>query len=265
MVMHIDRIFANLWSILKILGKGIVPNKYHLRLRYWKDLFRGNLEQEMFYVNRLLVEKRRFVDVGANIGLYTYYFSSKFKELEVFEPISEVTSEIKNLEKRHIKIHNVALSSSKDSLTLNIPIEHNGLAYGLASLELREGFCETRTVDVHTLDSYEFEHVDLIKIDVEGHELAVIEGSVKTLARCRPVLLVEIEQRHIGIKIDHVFKEIINKGYQGYFIYENKLVSIDEFSYNKHQESSLHNVFSPNYVNNFIFLPKEKHFELPVV
>jgi hypothetical protein len=47
------------------------------------------------------------------------------------------------------------------------------------------------TVDTRALDSFRFEQVDYIKIDVEGHEMAVLEGARDTLGRCRPWLVVE--------------------------------------------------------------------------
>ena len=49
----------------------------------------------------------------------------------------------------------------------------------------------TMTAEVRKLDSYEFEGVGLIKIDVEGDELAVLEGAEQTIAREKPVIIVE--------------------------------------------------------------------------
>ena len=53
-----------------------------LRFGFYK-LFR-KLDAEMFFVNNLLSSKRRFIDIGANIGIYSYYFSNKFKYSELF-------------------------------------------------------------------------------------------------------------------------------------------------------------------------------------
>jgi len=47
-------------------------------------------------------------------------------------------------------------------------------------------------VDCRTIDSYNFQDVDAIKIDVEGSELFVIEGAKDTINRCRPAVQVEI-------------------------------------------------------------------------
>ena len=50
-------------------------------------------------------------------------------------------------------------------------------------------------VQQRMLDEYNFENVDYIKVDVEGHELDVLQGGVKTIKRCKPLIV--IEQNHI--------------------------------------------------------------------
>ena len=51
---------------------------------------------------------------------------------------------------------------------------------------------EPEYVPLTTLDSFEFKRIDILKIDVEGMEPAVMDGAAQTLARCRPVILVEV-------------------------------------------------------------------------
>jgi hypothetical protein len=46
-------------------------------------------------------------------------------------------------------------------------------------------------VPLTTIDRFEFPRAGLMKIDVEGMELQVLEGSTQTIRRCRPVLFVE--------------------------------------------------------------------------
>ena len=49
---------------------------------------------------------------------------------------------------------------------------------------------------VKRLDDQHLDNVGLIKIDVEGHELAVLHGAADTLTRNRPAVVVEAEERH---------------------------------------------------------------------
>jgi hypothetical protein len=47
------------------------------------------------------------------------------------------------------------------------------------------------TIPLRTLDSFNLERIDLLKIDVEGYELEVLQGGAETVTRCRPVCIVE--------------------------------------------------------------------------
>ena len=51
---------------------------------------------------------------------------------------------------------------------------------------------QTIPVQVETVDSYNFQDVGFIKIDVEGYEKFVLEGAQQTIARCRPTIQLEI-------------------------------------------------------------------------
>jgi hypothetical protein len=78
----------------------------------------------------------------------------------------------------------------------------------------------SETVDAVTLDDYVRERglsrVDVVKIDVEGHELAVLKGAVATLGRYHPLLLVEIRSeflRQAGTSRDAVYAFLKELGY----------------------------------------------------
>lgn len=209
----------------------------------------------MYLVSSLLDRKNRFLDIGSNIGVYTYFFSNKFCYVDSFEPLEEVTARINELDRENIEIHNIALSNCESNLTFYIPIVDEKPITSRASLEPQEPPFEERRVKVRTLDSFDFSDVDLIKIDVEGHEYSVLEGAVLTLQRCRPILLIEIEQRHISRPIEDVFDLVLTQGYHGFFLTEKSLVPLSQFSYERHQLPFLNSTGSRNYINNFIFVP----------
>ena len=209
----------------------------------------------MYLVNSLLKKRRRFLDIGSHVGNYTYFFSTKFSNVTSFEPLTEITARIKELNRDNIEIHNIALSNCDSYLTFFIPIINGKPITSRASLESKESPSEKRSVEVKTLDSFGFTDVDLIKIDVEGHEYSVLEGSLSTIRRCKPILLLEIEQRHISRPIEDVFNLVLKQGYEGFFLLGRSLVSLSQFSYETNQLPFLDFTSSNNYINNFIFIP----------
>ncbi len=76
---------------------------------------------------------------------------------------------------------------------------------------------KVKKVNQKTLDSFNFENVDFIKIDVEGHELKVLKGSQKTLEKYNPVICMEENGSQVkwgkGIKND-ALDYLISRGYK---------------------------------------------------
>ena len=241
------------------------PSHIPLRFHYWR--IRGKHEREIFFLKDLIDTKKRAIDIGANIGIYSYALSKLCEVVEAFEPqqwCAETLQAYSQFRRRNINVHNVGLSNSNSSLTLHIPVSAGICRYYLASFRQLEGENKCVKVPVHRLDDYNFTDVSFIKIDVEGHESEVIQGGRETILREKPVLLVEIEQRHLGSKpIQKVFQEIIDLHYEGSFLYKGKLHPLSEFSYEIHQKQFLDSTFSKvfinktnrSYINNFVFKP----------
>jgi FkbM family methyltransferase len=73
----------------------------------------------------------------------------------------------------------------------------------------------TQTADQRTLDSFNFQEVDLIKIDVEGTELFVLQGAVETIKQWQPVVQVELRDTHckrFGYKCDDIIDLMMSLG-----------------------------------------------------
>lgn len=71
-----------------------------------------------------------------------------------------------------------------------------------------------QTVVVNTLDSHNFENVDIIKVDVEGYEFPVLKGGEQTIRRCRPVVqleMVESQAKKFGYTPQDIADFFINK------------------------------------------------------
>ncbi|MEX0611483.1 MAG: FkbM family methyltransferase, partial [Pirellulales bacterium] len=113
-------------------------------------------------------------------------------------------------------------------------------------------------VDVTTLDAFFADRPQgpvFVKIDVEGHELAVLRGARHTLEAHRPTLLVECEARHRSDgDVRPVFEFLQSLGYEGSFFSSGRRRPLAEFDPNLDQarDMNLHRL-PRGYVNNFAF------------
>lgn len=207
------------------------------------------------------------IDVGANKGGYLWSLSRAVPQGRVFafEPQPIFHDYLKRAcpwaMLGNVQIEPLGLSERAGVFTLAIPGSDptSPAASFEEAVKNREPH-QSYEVQVTTLDSY-FEsipgHVGAIKIDVEGHELAVLKGGMNLLMKNKPVIVCESENRHIthGSVMD-VLEFITDLGYEGWFIQQGKLVPLSKFDPLLHQ-SQLGDSYweSPTYCNNFIFKP----------
>ena len=153
------------------------------------------------------IQKRAIViDVGAHVGSYTLLAARRASLVVAVEPEADNFSLLKT---------NVELSESRNVLPLNIALSNNqGKAYlytdvggdpGGSSLELPTSSEHSRreipraevecdTLD-HLVESFGLKRIDWLKIDVEGHEVAVLEGGATALTMALNVI-VEVQPRN---------------------------------------------------------------------
>lgn len=244
--------------------KRLIPKSLDLPLRYYYKRLTGTLDFELTVLRDESPNCSVAIDIGTNIGIYSYGFSRFCKRVESFEPVAECTRMLKAYAEHReniITIHAVGLSNQAGNVNLYVPTIAGSSTpnVGLASVNDPGGGRVVMPIVIRRLDDYNFAHVDIIKVDVEGHELEVLEGSVETILREKPLLLVEIEQRHLkGRTIEDVFGFILSLGYSGGYYFKKRYYPLESFSYEIHQKPFLENVFSSGYINNFIFRPIEK-------
>lgn len=229
---------------------------------YWYRALRGRLDRELRLLRVLVRPGSIAVDVGGNAGVYTYGLA-RLARVEVFEPLPVCLRALRAFAARHknVRVHEVALSRAPGKACLRVPYVNGRLEAQRATLGEMSEPHECCWIAVRTLDSYELRDVSLIKIDVEGHEGAVLEGASATIARERPALLVEIEQRHLDVPMQSAFDRIEALGYAGVFVAPSgQVLPLAEFRFETYQEPYLEVVargYASEYVNNFLFLPRD--------
>ena len=176
-----------------------------------------------------------FLDVGANSGYLSFYFSSKFKNLKVtaFEPNKDAYSKftktlIKNSFK-NVKIYNFGLSNVEGKRKMKTLCKH-----GVAQTN---SIISNDSNDIKNLKFFtsNFKVGDkciklirrkiLIKIDVEGHELNVLKGLIKNLKNNKCMILIEIGRKNFNyvnnFLVKRNFKKIFKSKLRMDYIYTN--------------------------------------------
>ena len=113
----------------------------------------------------------------------------------------------------------------------------------------------TYQVPAVTLDSLRLNALGFLKIDVEGHEPAVLDGGAETLRRCRPTIMIEHEVSHAGDAFGDVFARLATLEYEGCFFLRGALQHLSTFDPVRHQGPGTRKS-DGTYVSNFFFLPR---------
>lgn len=236
------------------LKSSFIPPKLYTRHLLRKHLKYG--ESELNFLPFLVDQNKAAIDIGANKGIYTQALSELVSEVHSFEPNPKIYNILNAGSATNTTTHPVALSNVSHSTELLIPYNQKRKTYSNQGASLSRvkvsGAHKTIQVATRTLDSYEYEDIGFIKIDVEGHELAVLEGAKNTLSKNRPTLMIELEERHTGLNIKELIGHVESYGYASYFL-RNKQLKAFEFldPLLEHQAIS----YPERYVFNFIFLP----------
>jgi FkbM family methyltransferase len=175
-------------------------------------LIRRPHEPEFYALRRWKSRTGLFLDVGANMGQSALSFRivNRHAPILSIEPNPALASHLR-LVKRLIPRYEYlccAAGAEDGEATLYVPVWHGAPRTGFGSLlrnfaERGSGPSESAvaesTVPIRKLDELELE-ADFVKLDVEGGEAEALRGLVRTLERCRPILLVEANDRFAEVE-----------------------------------------------------------------
>lgn len=227
-----------------------------------KDYYEKNVS---FWMEKVAKSLGRpvFFDVGANFGYYSLKMSGICEEVRSFEPVSR-TFEIleKNIFKNkltNIKMEKIALSDKAGTKTINLYNSSGSNSFFKRNLRKHHivKFTGTEEVKVETLDGYLAKEgvrpPGIIKIDVEGCELAVLKGGRKTIIKHVPLLFVEYlstTSKDAGYRKEEIIDEILSCGEYEIFGMPEK---VDDFELVKLSD------FGKKEISNIMAIPKSDY------
>lgn len=195
--------------MIKILIQKLLPRFLLYRYkeyRYYKLLkdFDINDQPDILVAKELVTKETAFLDIGANIGLYTRFLSPNVSKVISFEPVpftfTILSKNVKRFKLDNVEIHQVAISDSNGEAIIEVPIQGGARNYFRASL-LKDSSQPSsdmkftvKTKNIDSLFSNYSYNISLVKCDVEGHELSCIKGAREFLKKSEAAWLIEISE-----------------------------------------------------------------------
>lgn len=236
------------------IKRAVFSPRQELKRVIKRELRKG--EPELRLLPGLVDPARAAVDVGANRGVWTHQMATLCPRVHAFEPNPKMFAILDAARPANVIARQVALSDRAGTADLNVPRSPRGYSNQHASLEnswiAGKTFGVVR-VETLRLDSLDLEPCGFIKIDVEGHEAAVIAGAAGIIARDRPVLLIEIEERHSSLRIEQSIADIQALGYDAMVFKDGALRGIEAFDPDLDHRAA---VETDRYIFNFVFKPR---------
>ena len=144
---------------------------------------------------------RTAIDIGGHLGDWTLNWHHRVKKIEIFEPNPDVLPKLKKNTNtlKNCTVHEVALGDTPGKVSMQYETH-------LGTYHIKD---HNGSINLQTLDSYNFQNVDIIKIDVEGFEVPVLEGAKETILSNKP--WIQIEANHTGERYGRPKKKILEK------------------------------------------------------
>jgi len=189
--------------VFKTYKNDMLSNNSICKGKYWEPHITTFLKE---YSNWFSIEN--MIDIGANFGYHSLYFSRIAKgTVYSFEPHPEIYTLLsKNVElnntntntnTNNLTIFNCALGNKDDNVYMS-PLEKIK-EQNMGDIHINKTVNnDDITIECKCLDSFKFSNIDVIKIDVQGYELMVIEGAINILEIQKPLIIIEFEQHQLN-------------------------------------------------------------------
>lgn len=219
------------------------------------------IEQELQFLLGYVKAGDIVVEVGANIGTHTVPLARAVTDsgrVFAFEP-QRILSQMLggNLAINgiwNVKLERVALGAEQRIMSVP-PVDYSQPG-NFGAVSLVDGKA-TEPVAVMKLDDYQFARLDLMKIDVEGMELEVLQGAADTIKRLRPILYFENDRND---RQEALCEHVESLGYD---LYWHTPQMFSETNFRKNAENIYTSRGNPVCAINMIGLPSEKGVPVP--
>lgn len=207
-------------------------------------------ENDFFHFISILKPENTVLDIGANIGLMSYYLSKNFNQVVAFEPMPNNFRVINKLKSKfklnNLQIITCALGNENKQIDLILPIVDGVKKQGLSHV-VDDKMTEFTEGSIYKTDCYKLDDVveiknlkiDAIKIDVENFEYEVFLGAEKLLKEHKPIIYSELWNNQNRLDC---FEYLQKLGYETHVFKNGKLELINN---------------NPSDIQNFFFIPKQ--------
>lgn len=163
------------------------------------------------------------IDIGANIGNHTLFFSKLFNEVHAFEPAQSTFQllKINSASRKNIYCYPIGISDKDAILKLNVPKSNIGMAAIAPNFISKENMAEIeiRVQSLNSIEGLAKAKVELIKIDVEGHEYEALCGADEIIRKNKPIILFEQQEYEFDDGTSKVINKLRSYGYHDFYYY----------------------------------------------
>ena len=163
-------------------------------------------EPEMEAIPEILDNPEVILDIGSNYGHYSAFLSKLYPNSKIyaFEPVERTFNILKKVKEKfsleNVELIKKGLGSQEGDKIIVLPNHYTITAYIKDFYQEFNKNDDIEIVKITTLDNFvkekKISRLDFIKCDVEGFELEIFEGGKKAIKRFKPIIFVEIEERH---------------------------------------------------------------------
>ena len=196
-----------------------------------------------WFLNSIISSNETAVDIGANAGYYSMPLSRHFTKVFAFEPVPQIYKKLcENIRLNqisNIKTFSTAVGDEDKILPYFIQSVIDGdrnINTGLSSLTKRENFkTKEIVINVNRLDTlFPEEKINLLKVDVEGHEYQVFQGAIQIINKLKPVIIWEASFNISKINTLRSFDFLSSRDYKHFMVTnENKLIKMSRIEFQR--------------------------------